>query len=169
MKSKAVITVRGNVGNIEYKQSATGGKGRAILSIATEEVYKKDGQTVKETVWYRAVAFTGPDGTGGLAEHIGRMCRNGTGLEVSGKPKMREFTNNENQKVQFLEILIDEVDFLNNYGEPKDANAPQATQQPVQQAAPVQQAPVAKPTYQQAAPQAQGFAKPQANVNPFQR
>lgn len=162
MKSKAVITIRGNVGNIEFKDSTNGGKARAILSIATEEVYKKDGQMVKETVWFRAVAFSGPDGSGGLYDLLKRMARNGIGLEVSGKPKMREFTNNEGAKVQFLEILIDELDFLNNYGEPKQDGAPQPVKQAQQH---YQQAPV----QQNRAPQSQSFAKPQANANPFQR
>tara|TARA_R110002072_G_scaffold271474_2_gene431464 strand:+ start:6089 stop:6316 length:228 start_codon:yes stop_codon:yes gene_type:complete len=74
---------------------------------------------------------------------------------------MREFTNNEGAKVQFLKIPIDELDFLNNYEEPKQDGAPQPVQQAQQnyQKAPVQQ---------NRAPQSQSFAKPQANANPFQ-
>jgi hypothetical protein len=44
-----------------------------------------------------------------------KMVSNGTSFEVSGKPKMREFVNNEGIKVQFLEILIDDLACLNNY------------------------------------------------------
>tara|TARA_R110002072_G_scaffold271474_2_gene431463 strand:+ start:5828 stop:6070 length:243 start_codon:yes stop_codon:yes gene_type:complete len=80
MKSKAIITIRGNFGNIEFKDSTNAGKARAILSISTKEVCKKDGQMVKETVWFRTVAFSGPDGSGGLYDLVKRMARNGTGL-----------------------------------------------------------------------------------------
>ena len=112
---------------------------RFSLATSTGGYKKQDGTEVPEkTQWHNIVAWRN------LSDFAGKYVKKGMKVAVDGMITYGEYTNQQGQKVNMVEILVDDIVLM---------SMPQS-QQVQQQAPPVQQ-PMAQP---QAAPVQQSFA-----------
>lgn len=96
------VQLIGNLGqDIEIKDFSSGSK-LARVSLATSEVYTKQGEKHEETSWHRLVAW------GKTAEMMSSLCKKGSRLAIQGKLTNREYEDKEGQKRYTTEIVVDE-------------------------------------------------------------
>ena len=84
------------------------GKDKKIVrfSVATTEVYKSNGETVKNTTWHNLVAWNK------TAEIIGNNLKKGSEVIVNGKLVNRSYEDKTGNKRYVTEIVVDEVVFV---------------------------------------------------------
>lgn len=147
MRTKNAVSLIGMVGkDAEVKQTNGVSYARFSLATSTGGYKKQDGTEVPEkTQWHNIVAWRN------LSDFAGKYIKKGMKVAVDGMIIYGEYTNQQGQKVNTVEILANDIVLM---------SMPQAT--PVQQqAAPVQQS-FATGGYQQAA---QPVQQPQAQNN----
>lgn len=157
MRTKNAVSLIGMVGkDAEVKQTNGVSYARFSLATSTGGYKKQDGTEVPEkTQWHNIVAWRN------LSDFAGKYIKKGMKVAVDGMITYGEYTNQQGQKVNTVEILANDIVLM---------SMPQAT--PVQpQAAPVQQS-FATGGYQQAAqpvqqPQAQNNTKQGGYQEPF--
>jgi single-strand DNA-binding protein len=79
------VTLIGNLGRDPELFQTQSGRGVARLSIATNEVWTKDGERQRRTEWHRVVVW------GPRAERIAEQLRRGTPVYVEGRLRTRTF------------------------------------------------------------------------------
>lgn len=84
------VTLIGNLGRDPELFQTQSGQAVARLSIATNEVWSKDGERQRRTEWHRVVVW------GSRAERIAAQLRKGTPVYVEGRLRTRTFTNADN-------------------------------------------------------------------------
>lgn len=144
MRTKNAVSLIGMVGkDAEVKQTNGVSYARFSLATSTGGYKRQDGTEVPEkTQWHNIVAWRN------LSDFAGKYIKKGMKVAVDGMITYGEYTNQQGQKVNTVEILANDIVLM---------SMPQAT--PVQpQAAPVQQS-FATGGYQQAA---QPVQQPQA-------
>lgn len=98
---KNKVSLIGNLGmNPEVKEFENGNK-RAKISLATSEVYMKDGERVTETQWHNLVAW------GKKAELMERLLKKGSQVAVDGKLVNRSYEV-EGEKKYITEVVVNE-------------------------------------------------------------
>ena len=101
------VILVGNLGKDPELQHIEGGIAVAKFSLATTESYKdKTGNRVDQTEWHNVVAWRG------LAEFCGKYLHKGNLVYVEGKIKTRSYTDKENVKKYFTEVIADNVNIL---------------------------------------------------------
>lgn len=100
------------------------GSGTAVtnLSIATDESYTQDGETVEQTEWHSVTCWAG------LAETVNEYLKKGRRVYVEGSLKTREWEDNDGNQRYSTEIHADRVDFLS--GDTSNAGGDGAMSQP---------------------------------------
>jgi len=100
------------------------GSGTAVtnLSIATDESYTQDGETVEQTEWHSVTCWAG------LAETVNEYLKKGRRVYVEGSLKTREWEDNDGNQRYSTEIHADRVDFLG--GDTSNAGGDGAMSQP---------------------------------------
>jgi len=100
------------------------GSGTAVanLSIATDESYTQDGETVEQTEWHSVTCWAR------LAETVNEYLEKGRRVYVEGKLKTREWADNDGNQRYSTEIHADRVDFLG--GDASNAGGDGAMNQP---------------------------------------
>jgi single-strand DNA-binding protein len=84
----------------------------AKFSMATDEYYKdKDGNQVQQTEWHNIICWRG------LAEQVEKFLKKGSLIYVDGKLTHREYTDKDNQKRYFTEVLANAIKFLDRRDE----------------------------------------------------
>ena len=83
------VTLIGNLGRDPELFHTQSGRAVARLSIATNEVWMKDGERQRRTEWHRVVVW------GPRAERTTQL-RKGTPVYVEGRLRTRTFTNADN-------------------------------------------------------------------------
>jgi single-strand DNA-binding protein len=96
MVNKVVLI--GNLGRDPELFQTQSGRAVARLSIATNEVWTKDGERQRRTEWHRVVVW------GTRAERIAAQLRKGTPVYVEGRLRTRTFTNADNAEQMRTEI-----------------------------------------------------------------
>lgn len=147
MRTKNAVSLIGMVGkDAEVKQTNGVSYARFSLATSTGGYKRQNGTEVPEkTQWHNIVAWRN------LSDFAGKYIKKGMKVAVDGMITYGEYTNQQGQKVNTVEILANDIVLM---------SMPQAT--PVQpQAAPVQQS-FATGGYQQAA---QPVQQPQAQNN----
>lgn len=174
MRTKNAVSLIGMVGkDAEVKQTNGVSYARFSLATSTGGYKKQDGTEVPEkTQWHNIVAWRN------LSDFAGKYVKKGMKVAVDGMIIYGEYTNQQGQKVNTVEILANDIVLMSM---PQSQQAQQPTvQQPMvqpqatpvqQQAAPVQQS-FATGGYQQAAqpvqqPQAQNNAQQGGYQEPF--
>lgn len=167
MRTKNAVSLIGMVGkDAEVRQTNGISYARFSLATSTGGYKKQDGTEVPEkTQWHNIVAWRN------LSDFAGKYVKKGMKVAVDGMITYGEYTNQQGQKVNTVEILVDDIVLMSM---PQSQQAQQSTvQQPMaqQQAAPVQQS-FATGGYQQAAqpiqqPQAQNNAQQGGYQEPF--
>ena len=92
------VTLIGNLGRDPELFHTQSGRAVARLSIATNEVWTKNGERQRRTEWHRVVVW------GPRAERIAAQLRKGTPVYVEGRLRTRTFTNAENVEQMRTEI-----------------------------------------------------------------
>ena len=157
MRTKNAVSLIGMVGkDAEVKQTNGVSYARFSLATSTGGYKRQNGTEVPEkTQWHNIVAWRN------LSDFAGKYIKKGMKVAVDGMITYGEYTNQQGQKVNTVEILANDIVLM---------SMPQAT--PVQpQAAPVQQS-FATGGYQQAAqpvqqPQVQNNAQQGGYQEPF--
>jgi single-strand DNA-binding protein len=91
------VTLIGNLGRDPELFQTPSGRAVARLSIATNEVWMKDGERQRRTEWHRVVVW------GPRAERTTQL-RKGTPVYVEGRLRTRTFTNADNVEQMRTEI-----------------------------------------------------------------
>jgi single-strand DNA-binding protein len=115
------VILVGNVGKDPEVKWLEGNLAVAKFTLATTEVYKKDGQRVETTEWHNIVMWRG------LAEIAEKYVRKGKQLYIEGKIRTRTYGEGDNKKY-FTEIVADSMTML---GSPRgDGNSSQLSSGP---------------------------------------
>lgn len=105
------ITVVGNMGRDPELSYTTGGKAKVRFSVADTREYNGE----KETTWHRCVAW------GKTAENIASAFSKGQRVIVSGRYKMDEYTDKNNEKKVNFELLVDDCGHSIRFDLPKES------------------------------------------------
>lgn len=98
------VTLIGRVGGDPEVKRLESGVPVAKFSLATSDSYKdKEGNKVEQTEWHKLVIWRG------LAEVAEKYVRKGMLVYVEGKITYREYTDKDNQKRHFTEIVVDSL------------------------------------------------------------
>jgi single-strand DNA-binding protein len=93
------VVLIGNLGRDPEVFHTQSGGAVARLSVATNEVWTKDGERQRRTEWHRVVVW------GSRAERIAADLRKGALLYIEGRLRTQTFTNGDN--VQQMRTHID--------------------------------------------------------------
>lgn len=167
MRTKNAVSLIGMVGkDAEVKQTNGVSYARFSLATSTGGYKKQDGTEVPEkTQWHNIVAWRN------LSDFAGKYVKKGMKVAVDGMITYGEYTNQQGQKVNTVEILANDI-VLMSVAQSQQAQQPTVQQPMVQpQATPVQQS-FTTGGYQQAAqpvqqPQAQNNAQQGGYQEPF--
>ncbi|MFI2744090.1 single-stranded DNA-binding protein [Zhouia sp. PK063] len=97
------VQLIGHVGEEPVIHDFENGKKVARLILATNELYRKKGETHTQTEWHRLVAW------GKQAEILEGFVYKGTEIVVRGKLSTRSYVNTKSQTKYVTEILVQEV------------------------------------------------------------
>lgn len=115
MYNRNHVDLIGNVGKIEIR---TGKKDVAVLSLATNESYKKDGEKKTASQWHQVVAFSPK-----LVELAQKYIAKGDLLNVIGSLRTSKFTDSEGNDRYSTEIVVKSFGFLSPKRDDADADA----------------------------------------------
>jgi single-strand DNA-binding protein len=101
------VQLLGNVGKNPKIIATNGGKKLAMFSIATTEVFYKNGEKAYETQWHLAKAW------GDVAEEIEEAIRPGTKVTIQGKLSNRSYTDKNGEKKYVTEVIVKEFSIVN--------------------------------------------------------
>jgi single-strand DNA-binding protein len=99
-RSKVVnkVVLIGNLGRDPELFYTRSGAGVTRLSVATTEVWTKDGERQRRTEWHRVVVW------GPRAERVTEQLHTGTPVYVEGRLRTRTFTNGDNARQVCTEV-----------------------------------------------------------------
>lgn len=127
------VTLIGRVGKDPEVRRLESGAAVAKFSLATSETYKdKDGNKQQTTEWHNVVIWRQ------LAEIVEKYVKKGQLISIEGKVTYREYTDKDNVKKHFTEIIASEMKMLEGRdgGNGSDYGANQAPAQTTQAATP---------------------------------
>lgn len=114
------VMLIGNLTRDPELRYTPGGMAVASFGLATNRVWvTKQGERKEDAQFHRIVAWNK------LAELCSQLLSKGRRIYVDGRIQYREFTDNENNKKQVTEIIIDDMIILDNKGN-GDHQAPEA-------------------------------------------
>ena len=120
MKSVNKVILVGNLGSDPEVRYTKEGKAVAVLSLATNDVYKTpDGEKKEVTDWHAVVVW------GQQAEICKQYLSKGTLILVEGKMKSRLWQDKDGQKRKTVEVLAFSIKFLDKLKK-EEANDNQA-------------------------------------------
>ena len=105
------VTLIGNLTRDPELRYTPGGMAVASFGIATNRVWvTKQGERKEDAQFHRIVAWNK------LAELCSQLLSKGRRVYVDGRIQYRDFTDQENNKKQIAEIIIDDMIILDNKG-----------------------------------------------------
>ena len=112
------VTLIGNLTRDPELRYTPGGMAVASFGIATNRVWvTKQGERKEDAQFHRIVAWNK------LAELCSQLLSKGRRVYVEGRIQYRDFTDQENNKKQISEIIIDDMIILDNKGTMGDHSA----------------------------------------------
>lgn len=139
------VILVGNLGNDPEVATIDSGVKRASFSVATTESFKnKNGDRTEHTEWHRVTVWRG------LADVAEKYLRKGSKVYVEGRIRSREYTDKDNIKRYFTDIIADNFQMLDRAdnngagGGYQQGGQSQQQQQQQQQQTPSAQQPVAE-------------------------
>ena len=109
------VTLIGNLTRDPELRYTPGGMAVASFGIATNRVWvTKQGERKEDAQFHRIVAWNK------LAELCSQLLSKGRRVYVEGRIQYRDFTDQENNKKQIAEIIIDDMIILDNKGSNAD-------------------------------------------------
>lgn len=117
MVNKAIIV--GRLGKDPEVRYTSSGQAVANFSVATDESYKKDGETQKKTEWHNIVMW------GKLAEVAEQYLKKGQLVYLEGKLQTRQWENKQDGTTRYTtEIVVFTLKMLGGNGGEKTASSP---------------------------------------------
>ena len=105
------VTLIGNLTRDPELRYTPGGMAVASFGVATNRVWvTKQGERKEDAQFHRIVAWNK------LAELCSQLLSKGRRVYVEGRIQYRDFTDQENNKKQIAEIIIDDMIILDNKG-----------------------------------------------------
>lgn len=120
------VRITGYLGKDPELKYTPGGTAVALLNIATNESYEKDGETVEKTEWHRIVVWRG------RAEACGKHLHKGSPVSIKGKLQTRSYEK-DGEKRYSTEVVAHFVNFLEKSSStpaPGDGDAPPERRRP---------------------------------------
>ena len=118
------IFLIGRLGKDPEVRKLESGASVAKFSIATDESYKdKAGNKVEQTAWHNVVVW------GKLAEVAEKYLKKGMLIHLEGKMSYREYTDKENIKRTFAEVVCESFKMLERSDSQQNGQAPGRTQE----------------------------------------
>lgn len=112
MRSLNKVFLMGNLGADVDLRYSKDGKPRAVFSVATSQMRKReDGDWAEETEWHRVVAFST------LAERCSTYLRKGSAVLVEGRAQRRSWEDPERGRQWMHEVIAYDVVFLRTGGD----------------------------------------------------
>lgn len=121
------VTLIGNVGNVEVRQTASGVK-VANISVATNQkgYTKRDGTQVEErTEWHRVVLWRR------LAEVVEQYVKKGQSVFIEGELRSRKYTDQSGVEHYVTEIMASQMQMLGKSAETATAKGEESAPAPV--------------------------------------
>jgi len=115
------VILIGNVGKDPEVKVLDNGVRVANFSLATTEIYKKDGNRFEQTEWHNIVLWRG------LAEVSEKIVRKGALVYIEGKLRSRTWEDKEKIKRYSVEVVADTLTVLT--GRRDDAVNPQENEE----------------------------------------
>ena len=129
------VVLAGRLGADPELKLSQNGNPYCTLSLATTEVWYREGEKQEQTEWHRVVVF------GSQADAVGKYMRKGSAVLVEGKIGYSKYTDKEGIARTSTQIKAGRVVFLGKSGgdAPKRTYAPRGASpaQPTAPAAPV--------------------------------
>ena len=105
------VVLIGNLTRDPELRYTPGGMAVASFGLATNRVWMtKQGERKEDAQFHRIVSWNK------LAESCSQLLKKGRRVFVEGRLQYREYTDNENNKKQIAEIVIDDMILLDNKG-----------------------------------------------------
>ena len=117
--NKIVITGRATA-NLELKQTASA-TSVAEFSVATKRAFK-NANGEYDSDFFNCVAF------GKSAETISRYVKKGDMIGIEGRLQTRSYTNKEGRKINVIEIIVENFEFLQTKKQEEPATADTPTE-----------------------------------------
>lgn len=111
------VTLIGNLGGDPSFKSFTNGGSVTNISLATSEVWKKDGETKERTEWHNVVFHNG------LAEVASKYLQKGSRIYLEGSIRSRKYEDKEGKERTVYEVHAYEMNLL-------DASKPNGSPDP---------------------------------------
>ncbi len=100
------VILLGNVGRDPEVRYLEGGVAVAKFTLATSEVYKKNGEKVVTTEWHNIVVWRG------LAEVAEKYVKKGMQLYIEGKIRTRTYEDKDKIQRKAMDIVVDTMQML---------------------------------------------------------
>jgi single-strand DNA-binding protein len=100
------VILVGNLGRDPEIQNFENGVKKAAFSLATTEVFRKEGEKAEHTEWHNIVLWRG------LAEVAEKYLKKGSTVYIEGKIRRREYEDKDKQKRFIYEIIADNMTML---------------------------------------------------------
>lgn len=100
------VTLIGNLGADPSFKSFTNGGSVTNISLATSEVWKKDGETKERTEWHNVVFHNG------LAEVASKYLQKGSRIYLEGSIRSRKYEDKEGKERTVYEVHAYEMNLL---------------------------------------------------------
>ena len=101
------VQLIGNLGAAPVVKEFGNNKKMARFSVATQNIFKKEGKLIKDTQWHNIVAW---DKLAGIAE---KYLRTGTEVVIDGKLMRRSYDNSKGEKQYATEIIAESMLYRN--------------------------------------------------------
>src|SRR5512138_174047 len=111
MASVNKVILVGNLGRDPELRYTKNGSAVANFTLATSDVYTKDGQREERTEWHRIVAWAK------TAELCAQYLAKGRSVYIEGQLRTREWEDKEGHKRQTTEVHAQTVQFLGPRGQ----------------------------------------------------
>ena len=105
MRNKNNCEFRGNIGRTPEMKFTSNGKVYTEFSIASNNVYTKNGERIEETEWIDCIAW------GKQAEFINEKCPSGTGVEVQTRYHLQKWEK-DSQKHRRPVFIVKNIDVI---------------------------------------------------------
>ncbi|HLN96453.1 MAG TPA: single-stranded DNA-binding protein [Flavobacterium sp.] len=98
------VQLIGHVGGDPEVKDFEKGRKRAVLNLATNDVYKNDkGEKVEETQWHRVIAWGKP------AEIIEKYVNKGKEIAIEGKLTHKTYEDKNGERRFLTEVVVSEL------------------------------------------------------------
>ncbi len=101
------VQLIGNLGAAPVVKEFGNNKKMARFSVATQNIFKKEGKLIKDTQWHNIVAW---DKLAGIAE---KYLRTGTEVVIDGRLMRRSYDNSKGEKQYATEIIAESMLYRN--------------------------------------------------------